>query len=137
MFLINQVLVIASVTILHRLPQFCFTRVILDSGDSRNGTIANLNRLMHRMVGIQSLLSIAKNDGFQSGLVSMVYKIFDKKSSGGAVKSKITPNQRPLDLASRPLTKELHRPIIRKFENQRNTNLLKTMFWVLIWQICN
>ena len=32
--LINQVFVICSFTILHRLVQFCFMRVVLDSGDS-------------------------------------------------------------------------------------------------------
>ena len=41
-----------------------------------------------------------KYDEYQSGLASMVYKDLDKKSSGGAVKSKLRPNQRPSDLAS-------------------------------------
>ena len=27
-----------------------------------------------------------KNDGYQRGLASTVYKLFDKKSSGGAIK---------------------------------------------------
>ena len=50
----------------------------------------------------------------------MVYKFFDKKSSGGAVKSKIMPHQHPSDLAHvakvsdcmRQLADELHKPII-------------------------
>ena len=37
---------------------------------------------------------------YQSGLASMVYKDLDKKSSGGAVKSEVMPNQRLSDLAS-------------------------------------
>ena len=52
--------------------------------------------------------NIAKNpkyNGYQCGLVSMLYKFFDKKSSGGAVtradksaiKSEIMSNHHPLD----------------------------------------
>ena len=46
----------------------------------------------------------------------MVYKVFDKKSFGanisrGAVKTKIKLKQQ--------LAKELHKPIIRKFEKRR------------------
>ena len=41
-----------------------------------------------------------KYDEYQRGLTSMVYKFFDKESSGGAIKSEIMPNQRPSDLAS-------------------------------------
>ena len=40
------------------------------------------------------VFNIAKNpkyDGYQHGFASMVYKFFDKKSSGGAVKNGITP----------------------------------------------
>ena len=47
------------------------------------------------------------------GLASMVYNLFDKKSSGGAIKSEIISNQQ--------LAEDLHKPVIRK----------------LIWQICN
>ena len=41
----------------------------------------------------------------------MVYKSFDKKSSGSGVKSIIMPNQE--------LAEELNKPIIRKFEKQK------------------
>ena len=43
-------------------------------------------------------LNIAKNpkyNRFQRGLASMVYKFFDKKAVGGAVKNENTTNQRP------------------------------------------
>ena len=53
--------------------------------------------------------NIAKNpkyDGYQHGLASMVYKFFNKKSSGGAIKKEIIQNEE--------LVKELHKPIIRK-----------------------
>ena len=57
-----------------------------------------------------------KYDGSQSGHAPMVYKVFDKKSFGanisrGAVKTKIKLKQQ--------LAKELHKPIIRKFEKRK------------------
>ena len=54
--------------------------------------------------------NIAKNpkyDGYQRGLGSMVYKLFDKKSAGGGVNMPLEFNEQ--------LAKELHKPIIRKF----------------------
>ena len=56
--------------------------------------------------------NIAKNpkyDGYQRGLASMVYKFFDKKSTGIGVNTHEN-NERSLDLAE-----ELHEPIIRKY----------------------
>ena len=47
-----------------------------------------------------------KYDGYQRGLASMVYKFFDKKTSGGGIKSMPQNEQ---------LAEELHKPIIRKF----------------------
>ena len=55
--------------------------------------------------------NIAKNpkyDGYQRGLASMVYKFFDKKSTG----SSIANNEIKQNLQ---LAKELRKPIIRKF----------------------
>ena len=48
-----------------------------------------------------------KYDGYQGGLASMVYKFFDKKSTGGGV---IIPSN-----FNEQLAKELHKTIIRKF----------------------
>ena len=42
-----------------------------------------------------------KYDGYQRGLASMVYKIFDKKSKGAGIKNEIKENQQ--------LANELHR----------------------------
>ena len=47
-----------------------------------------------------------KHDGSQRVLASMVYKFFDKKSTGSGVNNKIKQNIQ--------LAKELHKPIIRK-----------------------
>ena len=53
--------------------------------------------------------NIAKNskyDGYQRRLASMVYKFFDKKSSGSGIKNEIKRNEQ--------LAEELHKPIIKK-----------------------
>ena len=47
-------------------------------------------------------------DGSQRGLASMVYKVFDKKTSVGAIKNE--------DMSNKELAEELHKPIIRKSE---------------------
>ena len=44
------------------------------------------------------VFNIAKNpkyDGYQRGLASMVYKFFDKKTSGSGIKNENISNQRP------------------------------------------
>ena len=53
--------------------------------------------------------NIAKNpkyDGYQCGLVSMVYKFFDKKTSGSSIKIE--------NISNKELAEELHKLIIRK-----------------------
>ena len=62
------------------------------------------------MIKYLILLKNPKHDGYQKGLASMVHTFFDKKSSGDAVKSKIISNQQ--------LAKEIHKPVIRKFEKR-------------------
>ena len=60
------------------------------------------------------VFNIAKSpkfDGYQRGLASVVYKFFDTRNSGEAIKNKIMSNK---DLAE-----ELHKPIIRKFEKRK------------------
>ena len=52
------------------------------------------------------IASDPKYDGYQRGLASMVYKFFDKKSSGSGIVNE--PNYQLAD--------ELHKPIIRKFK---------------------
>ena len=59
----------------------------------------------------------------------MVHNFFDKKTLGGAIKSKIKQNEE--------LTKELHKPLLENLRNEKCTDLLKTMFVVLISQICS
>ena len=69
------------------------------------------------------IASDLKDDSYQRGLASMVYKFFDKKSSGSGVASE--PNYQ--------LANELHRQIIRKLKRQKVfIHLLETIFGVLI-----
>ena len=58
------------------------------------------------------IASNPKHDGYQRGLASMVYKIFDKKSNGSGIKNKIKQNQQ--------LRNELHKPIIRKVKKKKS-----------------
>ena len=69
--------------------------------------------------------NIAKNlkyDGYQRGLASMVYKFFDKKTSGSGVNNEIKQKQQ--------LAEELHKPSIKKSKNPN-------VFGVLTLPICN
>ena len=52
-----------------------------------------------------------KHDGYQGGLASIVYKFFDKKASGSAVKKEIIQNEE--------LAEQLQKPIIRKIEKRK------------------
>ena len=58
---------------------------------------------------IQNMM--VKYDGYQRDFASVVYKFFfDKKSSGGVVKSEMMQNKQ--------LVEELHKTIIRKLEKE-------------------
>ena len=56
----------------------------------------------------------SKFDGYQKSFASVVYNVYDKKSSDCAIKSEIILNQCPPDLATWQLAEEFHKPIIRK-----------------------
>ena len=57
-----------------------------------------------------------KYNGYQRDLASMVYKFFHKKAAGSGVNNEIKQNERPLDLVTQQLPKELHKPVIKKFK---------------------
>ena len=59
-------------------------------------------------------------DGYQRGLASMVYKIFDKKTMGSGAEE---PNE------SLKLADELHKPIIRKFNKRKVYSSFKDNIW--------
>ena len=65
-----------------------------------------------------------KYDGHQRGLASIVYKFFDKKTSGSVIKND--------NITDKELAEELHKLIIRKFNKEKYTHLLLTIFGVQI-----
>ena len=68
--------------------------------------------------------NIAKNpkyDGYQRGLSSMVYKFFHKTSTGSGVNIPLEFNEQ--------LTKELHKPIIRKFKKIKVYSGFRDNIW--------
>ena len=65
------------------------------------------------------IASDPKYDGYQRGLASMVYKFFDKKSSGSGVATE--PNYQ--------LANELHRLIIRKFKRRKVYSSFRDNIW--------
>ena len=60
-----------------------------------------------------------KQGGYQRGLPSMVYKFFDKKSSGSGI-----ANESNYQLAN-----ELHQPIIRKFKKRKVYSSFRDNIW--------
>ena len=67
------------------------------------------------------IASDPKYDGYQRGRASMVYKFFDKNSSGNGVETE--PNYQ--------LANELRRQIIRKFKRRKVYSSLRDNIWVL------
>ena len=67
------------------------------------------------------IASDPKHDGYQRGLASMVYKFFDKKSSGSGIATE--PNYQ--------LPNELHRQIIRKFKRRKVYSPFRDNIWGL------
>ena len=65
------------------------------------------------------IASDPKYDGYQRGLASMVYKFFDKKSSGSGVAAE--PNYQ--------LAVEIHRQIIRKFKRRKAYSSFRDNIW--------
>ena len=65
------------------------------------------------------IASDPKYDGYQRGLASMVYKFFNKKSSGSGIAN--VPNYQ--------LANELHKPIIRKFKKRKIYSFYRDNIW--------
>ena len=71
------------------------------------------------------IASNPKYDGYQTGLASMVYKFFDKKSTGcGFKKLKNMVKQ-----SSSILADERHKPIIKKFNKRKVYSQFKDNIW--------
>ena len=63
--------------------------------------------------------SDSKYDGHQRGLASMVYKFFDKKSSGSGITNE----------SNNQLANELHKPIVKKFKKRKVYSSIKDNIW--------
>ena len=72
-----------------------------------------------------NIASNPKHDGYQRGLASMVYKFFDKKSTGSGFK-KLKNTTKP---SSSILADERHKPIIRKFNKRKVYSQFKDNIW--------
>ena len=70
------------------------------------------------------IASNPKYDGYQRGLASMVYKFFDKKSTGSGFK-KLKNTARNSSI----LADERHKPIIRKFNKRKVYSQFKDSIW--------
>ena len=65
------------------------------------------------------IASDPKYDGYQRGLASMVYKFFDKNSSGSGI----------INECNYQLANELHKPINKKFKNRKLYSSVKDNIW--------
>ena len=107
----------------NELDKACFAHDVAysDSKDLTKRTAAH-NILRNRAFNIAK---DPKYDGYQRGLASMVYKFFDKISKGSGAKHvniKLTPQ-------NQQLAKELHTPIIKKFEKRKVHAAFKDNTW--------
>ena len=68
-----------------------------------------------------NITSNPKYHGYQRGLAAMVYKFFDKKTSGRAIENEIKQNQQ--------LANELHKPIIKKCKRKKVYSSFKDIMW--------
>ena len=57
------------------------------------------------------IASDPKYDGYQRGLASMIYKLFDKRSKGSGIANELNYQ----------LTNQLHKPITRKFKKKKSS----------------
>ena len=65
------------------------------------------------------IASDPKYDGYQRGLASMVYKFFDKKSSGSGITNELNYQ----------LANELHKPVIKKFKKRKVYSSFRDNIW--------
>ena len=87
-----------------------------------------INRTEAEKVLRDKAYDIASNseyDGYQRGLASMVYKFFDKKSTGSGFK-KLKNTIKP---SSSILADELHKPVIKNFEKRKVYSQFKANIW--------
>ena len=70
-----------------------------------------------------------KYDGYQRGLASMVYKIFDKKTKSSGVTTLANRSAFKSITQSKQLAEELHKAIIREFKERKVYLAFKDNIW--------
>ena len=75
-----------------------------------------------------NIASNPKYDAYQRGLVSMVYKFFDKKSIGSGT-AEPSSLEHIAKASSLKLADELHKPVIRKFNKRKVYSQFKDNIW--------
>ena len=88
-----------------------------------------INRTKSDKVLRDKVYNIASNpeyDGYQSGLATMVYKFFDKKSTSGPSSLERMASG---TASSSILADELHKPIIKKFNKRKVYSQFKDNIW--------
>ena len=103
----------------NELDKACFQHdsAYADHKDLINRTKAD-KVLRHKAYNIASN---PKYDGHQRGLASMIYKFFDKKSTGSGINT--------IKSSSSILADELHKPIIKKIEKRKVYSQFKDNIW--------
>ena len=85
-----------------------------------NGDFKDLTRrTASNKILCDKTFNITKNhkyDGYQHGLASMVYKCFNKKTTGSGIENE--------NISNKELAKKLHKPIIRKCKKEKYTHFL-------------
>ena len=74
------------------------------------------------------IASDPKYDGYQRGLASMVYKCFDKKSSGSGA-SKTSKANEMSEVSNVKLADKLHKPVIKNFSKRKVYSSFKDNIW--------
>ena len=106
----------------NELDKACFQH---DTAYADHKDLINRNEADKRIDKAYDIASNPKYDGYQRGLASMVYKFFDKKSTGsGFKKLKNTTKSNSSILAD-----ELHKSIIRKFNKRKLYSQFKDNIW--------
>ena len=101
--------------------------------DMAYGDFEDLKRTASNTILRDKTFNIAKNpkyDGYHRQLLSMVYKLFDKKFTGSGIVNNNNNNNNNNEIKQNlQLAKELHKPIIRKFKKRKVYSGFKDNIW--------
>ena len=91
--------------------------------------VANLLELiLMKKILTKEIASNPNYDGYQKGLASIVYKLFNKKSTGSGFAT-LANKSAIKSMSNQQLSNELHKPIIRKFKRRKVYSSFKGNIW--------